>query len=196
VTYVPDRRLVADGNIITTTGISASMPMALTLIEAIAGRAVAETTAQGLGLGAWPAGHDSDAFRISRPFALTVLTNMVKPQERVTVPLRDGIDEVSLALVADAWSRTYRSKAVSTAATLHGHESLNGLRILPDALARDATGALTISLREQQAPADVLEATLRAIATRHGQATARIVATQLEYPWMPAGTQALLPEGG
>ena len=34
--------MVADGSVVTTTGITASMPMMLTLIEAIAGRAKAE----------------------------------------------------------------------------------------------------------------------------------------------------------
>ena len=47
--YVPDRRLVVDQGSATTTGISASMPMSLTLIEAIAGRDMAETVARGLG---------------------------------------------------------------------------------------------------------------------------------------------------
>ena len=36
--YVANRRLVVDKGVVTTTGISASMPTALTLIEAIAGR--------------------------------------------------------------------------------------------------------------------------------------------------------------
>src|SRR5581483_9662453 len=38
VQYVPDRRFVIDDRVLTTTGITASIPMALTLIEAIAGR--------------------------------------------------------------------------------------------------------------------------------------------------------------
>ena len=47
IQYVPDRRLVADQNVVTTTGISASIPMTLTLIEAIAGREKAEAVALG-----------------------------------------------------------------------------------------------------------------------------------------------------
>ena len=38
IRYVPDRRMVVDQGVATTTGITASMPMMLTLIEAIAGR--------------------------------------------------------------------------------------------------------------------------------------------------------------
>jgi transcriptional regulator GlxA family with amidase domain len=48
--YVPDRRIVVDKGVATTTGISASMPMALTLIEAIAGRDKAEGVAREIGL--------------------------------------------------------------------------------------------------------------------------------------------------
>lgn len=38
IRYVADRRFVVDQGVATTTGITASMPMSLTLIEAIAGR--------------------------------------------------------------------------------------------------------------------------------------------------------------
>ena len=44
--YVPNRRMVADQGVVTTTGITASMPMSLTLIEAIAGREKAEAVAR------------------------------------------------------------------------------------------------------------------------------------------------------
>jgi transcriptional regulator GlxA family with amidase domain len=47
--YVADRRLVVDEGVVTTTGISASMPMALTLIEAIAGRDKAQAVGRDLG---------------------------------------------------------------------------------------------------------------------------------------------------
>jgi len=42
VQYVADRRLVVDRGVATTTGVTASMPIALTLIGAIAGRDQAE----------------------------------------------------------------------------------------------------------------------------------------------------------
>ena len=41
IDYVPDRRFVVDRGVATTTGITAAMPMTLTLIQAIAGRAIA-----------------------------------------------------------------------------------------------------------------------------------------------------------
>ena len=50
ISYVADRRMVVDGRVATTTGISASMPMMLTLIEAIGGKARAAKLAGDLGV--------------------------------------------------------------------------------------------------------------------------------------------------
>ena len=113
--YVADRRLVVDRGVATTTGITASMPMSLTLIEAIAGRDKAEAVGRDLGLATWDARHDSGAFQFTRPFALTVMGNTLAfwNKEQLGIELAPGVDEVSLALVADAWSRTYRSRAVT-----------------------------------------------------------------------------------
>ena len=63
IRYVANRRLVVDRGVATTTGVTASMPMSLTLIEAIAGRERAEAVARDLGLTHWDARHDSGAFR-------------------------------------------------------------------------------------------------------------------------------------
>ena len=73
--YVADRRLVVDRGVATTTGITASMPMSLILVEAIAGRDRAEAVGRDLGLTQWDARHDSGAFQFTRPFALTAIGN-------------------------------------------------------------------------------------------------------------------------
>ena len=115
IRYVADRRFVVDQQIATTTGITASMPMSLALIEAIAGRDKAEQVGRDLGLLGWDARHSSDAYQFTRPFALTALGNTLAfwNHEQLGIELKPGVDEVSLALVADAWSRTYRSNAVA-----------------------------------------------------------------------------------
>jgi putative intracellular protease/amidase len=77
IDYVADRRLVVDRGIATTTGITASMPMSLTLIEAIAGRDKAEAVGRDLGLTQWDMRHASNAFRFTRRFALTAVRNSV-----------------------------------------------------------------------------------------------------------------------
>ncbi|WGD55821.1 DJ-1/PfpI family protein [Bradyrhizobium sp. CB1650] len=185
IRYAADRRLVVDHGVATTTGITASMPMALTLIEAIAGRAKAEAVARDIGLAGWDARHRSDAFQFTRPFALTAITNTFAfwNQEQLGINLTPGIDEVSLALIADAWSRTYRSRALTFAITADAQTSRGGLGILPDkvAAAWPATQMLpaaTLALP----PAQALDQTLLSIDARYGQRTADFVAMQLEYP--------------
>ena len=180
--YVADRRLVVDQTVATTTGISASMPMMLTLIEAIAGREKAEAVGRDLGLAQWDARHDSAAFRFTRPFAVTVMGNMAAfwNRDRFGIELSPGIDEVSLALIADAWSRTYRSSAVTFAAG--PVETRSGLRIIPDETVTDWPGQQKLSAMEGVPPAKALDDTLRGIEARYGQRTADIVAMQLEYP--------------
>lgn len=182
IRYVPDRRLVVDGKVATTTGISASMSTSLTLIEAIAGRDKAEAVARDLGVASWDARHDSGAFQLTRSFAMTVLQNRLAiwNYEKFGIPLTAGVDEVSLALVADAWSRTYRSRAVTFAAADDPQQSRNGIRIVPDQVAKDWPGPSRLAAGGH--PADALHRALADIAARYGQATARIVAKQLEYP--------------
>ncbi|WIM09529.1 DJ-1/PfpI family protein [Enhydrobacter sp.] len=183
IRYVADRRFVVDRGVATTTGISASMPMALTLIAAIAGRERAEDTARNLGLEQWDARHDSDAFRFTRPFALAVIRNTLTfwNHEQLGLELEPGVDEVSLALAADAWSRTYRSRAVTFAGSADPRRSRNGLRIRPDRVAADWPAAQRVPAFLDRPPAHALDQTLDAIGRRYGRSTADLVATQLEY---------------
>lgn len=183
IRYVADRRLVTDGAVATTTGITASMPMALTLIEAIAGREKAEAVARDLGLTAWDARHRSEAFAFTRPFALTVIGNTLAfwTRERLGLALTPGIDEVSLALVADAWSRTYRSRAAVFAPDAGARETRSGIRVFPDEVAADWPAARRLPAVGRQ-PARALDDALQGIAGRYGERTADVVAMQLEYP--------------
>ena len=183
--YVADRRLVVDRGVATTTGITASMPMSLTLIEAIAGRDKAEAVGRDLGLTGWDTRHDSGAFQFTRPFALTVMGNTLAfwNREQLGIELAPGIDEVSLALVADAWSRTYRSRAVTFAGTAGALPTRSGLRILPAAgrhrLARGATAARR-SERCHRQKHWIRRCSPSKPATE--LSTADVVAMQLEYP--------------
>lgn len=184
IRYVADRRMVADGSVATTTGISASMPMMLTLIEAIAGREKAEAVAQDLGVAHWDARHASSAFRVTRPFGTTVLANTLAfwNREKLGVRLDPGMDEVSLALVADAWSRTYRSNVMSYAISTGAVESRNGIRLLPDLAEAQWPEERNVPAFSEQRPADALDQALNAITARYGEPTTNVVAMQLEYP--------------
>jgi putative intracellular protease/amidase len=184
IDYVADRRFVADGNVVTTTGISASMPMMLTLIEAIAGRERAEVIARDIGVEAWDMRHASDAFKFTRPFATTVLANTSSFWNRDTwgIALEPGMDEASLALVADAWSRTYRSNAVTFASSPSAITTANGVRVLPDRVEDGWSEDLRVTTFADQRPADALDQTLEHITDRYGAPTTNVVAMQLEYP--------------
>jgi transcriptional regulator GlxA family with amidase domain len=183
IRYVAHRRFVVDGRVAPTTGITASMPMSVTLIEAIAGRARAEAVARELGLNHWDARHDSDDFLVTRPFALRVMANALAfwKREQLGLELSPGVDEVSVALVADAWSRTYRSRVTTFARSAGAQPARHGLRLLPDRVATGWPAAQRLPPIASPRPAEALDDALHAIAARYGAATASVVAMQLEY---------------
>jgi putative intracellular protease/amidase len=184
IQYVRDRRLVVDRGVATTTGITASMPMSLTLIEAIAGRDKADAVGRDLGLTHWDARHDSDAFQFTRPFALTAIRNALAfwNQEHLGIELAPGVDEVSLALVADAWSRTYRSRVVTFAGNADAQQTRNGMRIFPHLVAASWPAERLLPAIGGLQPAKALDQALHGIEVRYGMRTADFVAMQLEYP--------------
>jgi putative intracellular protease/amidase len=189
--YVEDRRLVADEGVATTTGITASMPMSLTLVEAIAGRDKARAVGRDIGLPDWDARHESDEFKFTRPFALTAIGNTAAfwAHERLGIELKPDVDEVSLALIADAWSRTFRSQAVTFAATAGAQQSRNGMRILPDEVVASWPAERLLPAVGDRKPAEALDNTLQEIAARYGTRTTDFVAMQLEYPRHRSTTQ-------
>ncbi len=182
--YVADRRMVSDERVTTTTGITASIPMMLTLIEAIAGRGRAEAIARDLGLEQWNARHASSAFTLTRPFVTTVLANRMAfwSREELGIRLEPGMDEVSLALAADAWSRTYRSSVTIYAAAPRAMESRNGVRLVPDRSWMNWPEDRRVSTFSDRRASDALDQTLDAIRARYGERTTGVVALQLEYP--------------
>jgi putative intracellular protease/amidase len=184
IRYVPDRRLVVDRGVATTTGITASMPMMLTLIEAIAGPDRARTVGRDLGVTQWDARHDSGSFKFTRPFALTAIRNTLAfwNHEHLGIELAPGVDEVALALVADAWSRTYRSRAVTFAGAAGALQSRSGLRIVPDQVGASSPPERLSHAIGERRPADALDQTPHSIAARYGIRTADFVSMQLEYP--------------
>lgn len=183
IKYVADRRMVVDRGVATTTGITASMPTMLTLTEAIGGRSKAEAVAQKLRVPHWDARHNSRAFVLTRPFATTVLGNKLAfwNHERIGIRVEPGVDEVSLALAADAWSRTYRSHVLTYGVDDSVIVSAHGVRIVPDRIAASWPAVVDLPAPGDAAPADVLDETLRQISNRYGAPTAAVVAMQLEY---------------
>jgi putative intracellular protease/amidase len=181
-----DRRYVFDEKIVTTSGVSASLPATLALLEHIAGRAPVATYAQQLGVDAWTAEHDGASFRLSGRAMRTALGNRLAfwkhEQLGLEVPVEPG--EAKLALVIDAYSRTYRSSI-----ELHAQQprvrSKHGL-ILHTAQSTNRTLDATML---QEPLGDTLNVVLKQIEQRYGRATADFVALQIEYPRAAPGAR-------
>lgn len=180
--WLRNRRYVADGRIITTSGVSASLPVSLALIETIAGPERARAVAAGLHLHEWSATHDSSRFRVGTK-VVTALLNQWKRNEELGIEVATGVDEIALALVADSFSRTMRSHAVSVAQSPAPIRTRHGLLLFPDRHAGERTAAAMLPPLDRLPPVPTLESTLQAIETRYGNSTAALVALQIEYPW-------------
>lgn len=182
--WTPQRRYVIDGGIVTTTGVTASLPASLALVEAIGGAAPARELAGSIGIADYGDAHPGDRYRLDAGRIWRIVANSaaVWRHETAGIPAGDGIDGIALALTADAWSRTFRSQAIaigtaSSAVTREGlHLRLAGQtgRHKPDWIIR---------LDDGLPSAMHLDLALAAISSRYGDGTADLVALQLEYPW-------------
>jgi putative intracellular protease/amidase len=180
VRWVDGVRFVRDGRFQTSTGVSASIPASLALVEEIGGAEVAARTAAHYGVASWTSEHDSRSFRLTPERVLTLAWNKAAfwKHEKVGVPITSGVDETTLALTADALSRTYRSKALVTSATAGDIPTAYGLLVIPD-----LTGANVQSVSRSIAPVQraSLDAALEQIGDAYGPATRDWVSLQLEY---------------
>lgn len=179
-TWVRDRRYVQDGAIISTTGVSASIPASLALVEAIAGRATARATADRIGVREWGPEHRTADFQVTAADYRHGLASLaaVWTHETVEAPVADGADEVALALRADTWSRSYRTKVVTTRPGRAAVRSRHGLTILPDAEPQAGRYVLPV---QPGPPAAQVGANLAAMGKRYGPEAARLAKLGLEY---------------
>jgi putative intracellular protease/amidase len=172
-TWRQDVRWVADGNVITSAGVSASLPISQRLAELLAG--------SGPAIGDQTSGppHDGARFGIGAGDVIAGAENYLLPwrHETVAVPLDDGVDELALALTVDTLHRTYavRTVTVGSAATVRGRR---GLLLVPDVVdgkPPDADRTVVIG------PPD-LDRLLADVEAHYGAPTRRLVALQIEYP--------------
>ncbi|HWA37729.1 MAG TPA: DJ-1/PfpI family protein [Burkholderiales bacterium] len=177
--YVPHQRYVLDRDVATTTGITASVPAMLALVEAIGGRAKAQSLAAGLGVDSWTPLHDSTQFGLNpvRMWDYIVAKAAFWRQERWGIDVRDGMDDIALAFAADAWSRTGR---VSVAAAAPGPVKLrSGLVLAAKPAAPDMP---RIALSPALKPVQQLDRTLCEIDAHFGALPRERVMMELEYP--------------
>ncbi len=180
--WVRDRRYVVDRGVMTTTGVSASLPASLALVEAITGRPRAAGLAAELGVERWDEEHDSSAFFLDATSKRTAEQNRASTVKDVyALPVAPGVDDIALSFTADSWARTFRSTAI-TVATDRRVTTRYGLQLLPDAAATGSSAVVLPAPSSSQA-GRALPDTLRQIKDRYGEDTARFVALQLEYAW-------------
>lgn len=181
--YVPHQRYVIDDNIASTTGISASVPTMLSLVEAIGGREKARTLATEFGVESWTPVHDSSLFGLnfSRGLSFTLNKMAFWRDEPMRVDVVNGMDDITLAFTADAWSRTGH---ITVQAAAPGPVQLrSGITLLPDATAEDAA---PLPLTPDLKPMEQLDRTLCEIGSRFGTSRREWVMIELEYPGQPA----------
>lgn len=188
-TWVKDRRYLADGRVITTTGVTASIPVSLALVEAMGGTEAARTAARAVGAIDWTADHRTDAFSLDWPTKLMAGWHWIArwSHDTVGIPVADGVDEVALALTADAHARTWRTEVRSLATSDAPVRTRHGLTLLPDVTPSKPTKFDHRGALKDAEPAQVaLDRALAEIRARHGERTARFVEMQMEYA--PAGS--------
>jgi putative intracellular protease/amidase len=186
--WMANTRYVADGKVISSAGISAAMPTALALVQAIAGRERAAEVARQIGVNDWGTTHDSDVFhpRLGSNLTayLTGYTNRwFHSPDQIGIAVAPGVDEITLAFTADAWARSGRSKVYAVAASSDALQSRYGLTILPDRAGdADGTPELLPESAEAILPGQALDRALAALEQRYGHRTAFLVALDFEYP--------------
>jgi len=181
--YVPHQRYVIDNNIATTTGITASVPTMLSLIEAIGGRDKAHTLATELGVNSWTPTHDSSLFGLDFSRGLSFILNKMAfwRDEQMRVDVVDGMDDIALAFSADAWSRTGHLTVLATAP--EPVQLRSGITLIPDAASEDAAH---LPLTPDLKPVEQLDRTLCEIGARYGPSRREWVMMELEYPGQPS----------
>jgi len=179
-TWVRDRRYLQDGRIISTTGVTASIPMSLALVEAIGGHAAADVTAARFGVTGWSSQHRTADFVLTKEDTAAAMKNLaaVWSHETVEAPIADGVDEVALALRADVWARSYRTKVVTTNAGRTPVRSRHGLTILPDDQPQPGRYVIPGGVGPAMPQ---LEAAMASMGERYGPAEVRLAKIGLEY---------------
>lgn len=192
VNWIADVRYTADGKIVSTAGISASFPASLALVEAIAGRERALAVATELGVSDWNVSHRTAPFRPRFGVNLKAListhyTNTwFHSTEMIGQPVTSGVDEIALAFVADAYSRTGRSMVHAISASTDAIRSRHGLMIVPDTIGGGAHRMdRTLPTLDDTPSGQWLAKSIDGIMDLYGRNTAYGVALDFEYPMIP-----------
>jgi AraC family transcriptional activator FtrA len=209
VTWQRGERYVEGANLLTTGGITSGVDATLHLLAIRNGQDVADRVARALHRPASPyIDHPGMTQYTFEPVDTTVVLNMAFswPKRQAAVWLYDGVGEVDLAAVVEAYglTSTSRTTTVSMAPTVVSRHGLQivprrqagdlaavdrvlvpggdgasaAARRVPDALIR-AGGQVTV-LQDDQTPTDAFTLALQDLAATHDVLTAEYAARQLE----------------
>lgn len=178
-------RYVADGKIISSAGISASLPLSIALVEAIAGNSKASALAKEIGVIEWGSKHDSDYFQ-DKPGKAKIDWRMMRKhdgQESIGVRLNQGIDEISLAFISEVYNRSVKGHPNTLAENKGPIKTLSGLLIIPDKVIGEKVGVgILLPSFDKKSPVLVLDDALSDVAKRYGRSYAENIARFMEYP--------------
>jgi putative intracellular protease/amidase len=181
-TWVRDHRYVVDGRVITTTGVSASLPASMMLVERIGGRASAAATARRIGVARWDDTHHTDDFAVTKWMYVRGVANALAwwRHDAIAVPVVDGVDEIALALTLDAIPRTMRGQPITWSADGGPVTGRQGLRMSVDR-GRAAVPADAKEMRLPASPASALDTAIATLSAWYGPGAGRLVAMGMEY---------------
>lgn len=182
VIWLTDVRYVADGDVASSAGVSAALPISLALVQTIAGAEVAHATADRLGVASWDAKHDSEVFKVRGDDDVVHCANMAAHRDVVALAVHDGEDEAALSLHAEAWFRTMRND-VRLVSEAGGPVRLAGGLHVETVAAASVTPDVRIALDGSARAGTALPAAFDRIAQRYGSGSARLAALGMEYPW-------------
>lgn len=184
VRWRKDVRFIDAGPVVTSAGVTASLDIALHLVERLAGIEAREQAQARLGIPPLEA-IAVEAPSLSLSNVLPGLGNAMFawPKQELHVPLFDEIDELELAAVLDTYSRTFAASTVTTSEDRLGVQSRHGLILVPmrDASA-SGSGRSLVEVGDIADEGFAFDRALRDVGERFGGATAQLVADQIEYP--------------
>lgn len=176
-------RFVSEGKVVSSSGVTASMPTSIALVEAIAGRAKATQVASAVGIKDWTSRHNSDAFQADPGNALMPDRNS-KTQITLGIPVKSGDDEIALALTAEAYSTNGTTTALAVAASKRPVRLAHGLIVLPDVVAGGSKSVdRTLPSLDANQATRALDIALADISKTYGRQAALNVALFMEYPY-------------
>jgi hypothetical protein len=106
----------------------------------------------------------------------------LRRRETVGIPVSSGIDEVSLALIADAYSTTNLTRVIAVGDGTTPVVTAQGIRLVPDGVLGKTPVDLMLGDVVHDKPVTAMDRAFDDIAERYGRDYASLARLSLEYP--------------